>query len=88
MCPEIGASGYRCVTLVITCILLYACAYNIEDLYHTGRIDPPGMVKVVYIVCAYTYTGYVIVIPWSPGIDHGKPPDPRGRNLRERCGFP
>ena len=31
---------------------------------------------------------YVIVIPWSPGIYHGKPPDPRGRNPRERCGFP
>ena len=27
----------------------------------TGQIDPPGMEKVVYIVCAYsyTYTGYI-----------------------------
>ena len=24
-------------------------AYNIDDLFHTGRIDPPGMVKIVYI---------------------------------------
>ena len=34
-------------------IIQLACAYNIDDLYHTGRIDPPGMEKVVYIVCAY-----------------------------------
>ena len=36
---------------------MHTCAYNIDDLYHTGRIDAPGMEKVVYIVCAYT--GYV-----------------------------
>ena len=29
-------------------------AYNIDDLFHTGRIDPLGMEKVVYIVCIYT----------------------------------
>ena len=33
------------------------CAYNIDDLYHTGRIIPPGVVKVVYIVCAYHRVG-------------------------------
>ena len=26
-------------------------AYNIDYFFHTGRIDPPGMVKIVYIVC-------------------------------------
>ena len=26
-------------------------AFNIDDLFHTGRIDPHGMVKIVYIVC-------------------------------------
>ena len=30
-------------------------AYNIDDLYHTGRIDPAGMVKIVYIVCTYMH---------------------------------
>ena len=41
-------------------IIQLACAYNVDDLYHTGRIDLPGMEKVVYIVYAYyTYTGYV-----------------------------
>ena len=25
-------------------------AYNIDDLFHTGRIDPPCMEKIVYIV--------------------------------------
>ena len=58
---------------------MHTCAYNIGDLYHTGRIDPPGMEKVVYIVCAYyTYTVYTwlldsrkawaanIAIEWLP----------------------
>ena len=26
-------------------------AYNIDDLFHTERIDPLGMVKIVCIVC-------------------------------------
>ena len=26
-----------------------ACAYNIEDFYNTGQIDPPSIVKIVYI---------------------------------------
>ena len=30
-------------------IIKLACAYNKDDLYHSWRIDPPGMVKVVYI---------------------------------------
>ena len=29
-------------------------AYNIDDLLQTGRIDLPGMEKVVYIVCTCT----------------------------------
>ena len=41
---------------------MHTCAYNIDDLYHTGRIDPPGMEKVVYIVCAY----YIIRTPDIP----------------------
>ena len=34
------------------------CVYNnnIDNPYHTGQNNPPGMEKVVYIVC--TYTGY------------------------------
>ena len=52
------------------------CAYNIDDLFHTRRIDPPGMEKVVYIVCAYTgYTWLLdsrkawaanIAVEWLP----------------------
>ena len=43
-------------------------AFNIDDLFHTGRIDPPGMVKIVYIVCTYMHndTGsqpYIVL--WS-----------------------
>ena len=34
-------------------IIQLGCAYNTDDFYHTERIDPPGMEKVVYIVCAY-----------------------------------
>ena len=40
-----------------------ACAYNVDDLYHTGRIYLPGMEKVVYIVCAY-YTYVHRVCTW------------------------
>ena len=40
-------------------VLLYPVriirAYNIDDLFHTGRIDPPGMVKIVYIVCTFMH---------------------------------
>ena len=41
--------------------------YNIDDLYHTGQIDPPSMEKVVYIVCTCMHndTGsqlYIIVL--------------------------
>ena len=50
---------------------MYACAHNIDDLYHTGPIDPPRMVKIVCIVCAYNinimyahnlYTGYILLL--------------------------
>ena len=34
-------------------IVGYYYAYNVDDLYHTGPIDLPGMVKIVYIVCAH-----------------------------------
>ena len=57
------AAVFDCRTIIvgyyITIIIQLACtcAYNIDDLFHTGRIDPPGMEKVVYIVCAYT--GYI-----------------------------
>ena len=27
-------------------------AYNIDDLYHMGRIALLGMIRIVYIVCA------------------------------------
>ena len=41
--------------------LLLCVCIQLDDLYHTGQIDSPDMVKVVYIVCAnYTYTGYRI----------------------------
>ena len=58
------ATVFDCRTVIvgyynIMIIIQLACAYNIDDLYHTGWIDPPGMEKVVYIVCVYyTYTGY------------------------------
>ena len=40
--------------LYSTCI--YACAYNIDNLYNSGRIDPPSIVRIVYILhMHYTY---------------------------------
>ena len=33
--------------------IFYECTYNIDDLYHIERIDPLGMVKIVYITGAY-----------------------------------
>ena len=39
--------------VLATGIIMHTGAYNIDDLYHTGLIDPPGMEKVPYIVCAY-----------------------------------
>ena len=35
-------------------VAMYICimhAYNIDDPYHTGWIDLPGIVKMGYIVC-------------------------------------
>ena len=49
-------------TLYMTLIAMYIAgvriihAYNIDDIYHTGRIDLPGMVKIVYVVCTCIYT--------------------------------
>ena len=54
---------FNCRTIIVgnyNVIIHLACAYNIDNLYYTGRINPPGMEKVVYIVCAYyTYTEYM-----------------------------
>ena len=58
------AAVFYCRTIIVgyynnIIIIQLACtyAYNIDDLFLTGRINPPGMEKVVYIVCAYT--GYI-----------------------------
>ena len=48
---------------IIIIQLACTCAYYIDDLFHTGRIDPPRMEKVVYIVCAYT--GYYVAIRFT-----------------------
>ena len=37
-------------------------AYNIDDLYHTGRNDLSGMVKIVYIVCTSKLNNNNIII--------------------------
>ena len=37
--------GYYNVIIIIIVIIQLACAYNEDDLYHTGRIDLPGMHK-------------------------------------------
>ena len=46
---------FDCRTIIVGYynVIQLACAYNVDDLYHTRRIDLPGMEKVVYIVCAY-----------------------------------
>ena len=34
--------------------------YSIDDFYHTEGIDPPDMVNIVYIICAYyKYTAMI-----------------------------
>ena len=60
------AAVFDCRTIIVgyynynNIIIQLACAYNIDDLYHTGRIASPGMEKVVYIVCVYyTYPVYI-----------------------------
>ena len=47
------------ISLVI--IIQLACAYNIDDLYHTGRSNPPGMEKVAYICVYYTYNIIILI---------------------------
>ena len=54
------AAVFDCRTIIVgyynnnnNIIIELACEYNVDDLYHTGRIDPPGTEKVVYIVCTY-----------------------------------
>ena len=48
---------------------MYACAYNIDNLYNTRRIYPPGIVKIVYIIamralytCTYTENKEVVTL--------------------------
>ena len=48
-CRTIIVGYYNNIIIQLAC----TCAYNIDDLFHTGRIDPPGMEKVVYIVCVH-----------------------------------
>ena len=36
---------------MFVCRVCIMHAYNIDDPYHTGRIDLPGIVKMVSIVC-------------------------------------
>ena len=62
------AAVFDCRTVIVgyynvIIIIQLACAYNVDDLYHTGRIDLPGMEKVVYIVCAY-YTYVHRICTW------------------------
>ena len=62
LCREAIQSQCLPPTLYVNLIATYISgvrtiihAYNIDDLFHTGRIDPSGMVKIVYnIVCRYT----------------------------------
>ena len=50
---------YDCKTIwLLYSTRMDACAYNIDNLYNTRQIDPPGMVRIVYTLCMhYTYTG-------------------------------
>ena len=45
-CRTIIVGYYNNIIIQLACM----CAYNVDDLFHTGRIDLPGMEKVVYIV--------------------------------------
>ena len=43
-------------------------AHNIDDLYYTGWINPPGMVKIVTIVCTCKLNNIIAnynIIPYS-----------------------
>ena len=41
-------------------------AYNIDDFFHTGRIDPTGMVKIVYIiVCTSKLNNNIITAKYN-----------------------
>ena len=48
-------------TLYVNLIAMYISGvriihvYNVDDLYHTGRIVPPSVVKIVNIVCTCIY---------------------------------
>ena len=49
------AAVFDCRTIIVGYYnniiqLACTCTYNIDNLFHTGQIDPPGMEKVVYIV--------------------------------------
>ena len=45
-CRTIIVGYYNNIIIQLAC----TCAYNIDVLFYTGQIDPPGMEKVVYIV--------------------------------------
>ena len=51
----------------IRCTYNIIHAYNIDDLFHTGRIDLPGMEKIDHIVCTgmhnNTIANYIVL--WS-----------------------
>ena len=59
MSPKIYLTAVLTVELAIIIMMIiqhanmYVCVYNIDDLYHTWRIDPPGVVKIVYNICTY-----------------------------------
>ena len=36
--------------------IMHAYYNNIDNLYNTGWIDPPGIVKIVYIYCMHMCT--------------------------------
>ena len=47
------AAVYDCITSHNIIVIYYACTYNVDDLYHIEWIDPPDMVKIVYIIGTY-----------------------------------
>ena len=54
------AAVLECRTILVSyynnniIIIQLACAYNTDDLYHTGRINPPGIALSVTNGCKFT----------------------------------
>ena len=67
------AAAFDCRTIIVSYYISFhlACAYNIEDLYHTGRSNQSGMEKSVYIVRAY-YKYTVCIHGYYIHIKHGR----------------